>query len=235
MCASRWVSGCAAGSAAVADRAVANPRYAPPPPPVRAFSFAIGCLRAARVLHDELLRRLLHAPMAFFDTTPLGRVLNRCSADQFSVDEQLPFQLNIFLAQSVGLAGSMVVLAVASPPLLAALPVLAALYFLLQRRYRPASRDLKRLDSVLRSPLYALFAEALAGAVHVRALRAQERLFAENCALLEGSQRAYYAGCVAAQWLAFRLQGLGVLVLCCVVGLAVRARVLRAASRVPLR
>ncbi|CAM9550945.1 unnamed protein product, partial [Sphacelaria rigidula] len=67
---------------------------------VRAFGFAYGGLQAARVLHRRLLTHVLRKKTRFFDVTPSGRVVNRFSRDAFSVDEDLPFHLNVLLAQA---------------------------------------------------------------------------------------------------------------------------------------
>ena len=72
---------------------------------LRAFLFAYGGLKAATFLHARLVDVILQAKMIFFDTTPLGRILNRLSSDVYSIDESLPFVLNIFLAQIFGLFG----------------------------------------------------------------------------------------------------------------------------------
>lgn len=61
---------------------------------VRSVAFAFAGLRAARLLHDRLLASVAWAPMAFHDATPAGRVINRLSADQYAIDETLPFQAN---------------------------------------------------------------------------------------------------------------------------------------------
>ncbi|CAN0485907.1 unnamed protein product, partial [Ectocarpus sp. 8 AP-2014] len=66
---------------------------------VRAFGFAFGGVRAAVALHRRLLTHVLGKPSAFFDITPSGRVVNRFSRDAFSVDDPLPFHLNVLLAQ----------------------------------------------------------------------------------------------------------------------------------------
>ena len=69
----------------------------------RSFLFAYGGLRAARLLHDQLLRAVLGASMAFFNAHPVGRILNRFAQDTYTIDDSLPFMLNIFLAQAFGL------------------------------------------------------------------------------------------------------------------------------------
>ncbi|GFZ04617.1 multidrug resistance-associated protein 11 [Actinidia rufa] len=76
----------------------------------RAFSFAFGGLRAAIHVHDSLLKKLIDAPINFFDQTPSGRILNRLSSDLYTIDDALPFILNILLANFVGLLGIAIVL-----------------------------------------------------------------------------------------------------------------------------
>ncbi|MBA0720017.1 hypothetical protein Golax_007660 [Gossypium laxum] len=77
---------------------------------VRAFSFAFGGLKAAVQVHNTLLNKVINAPAQFFDQTPGGRILNRFSSDLYTIDDSLPFILNIFLANFVGLLGIAVVL-----------------------------------------------------------------------------------------------------------------------------
>ncbi|KZV22614.1 ABC transporter C family member 13-like [Dorcoceras hygrometricum] len=77
---------------------------------VRAFSFAFGGLRAAIRVHDQLLRKLVDSPIIFFDQNPSGRILNRLSSDLYTIDDSLPFILNILLANFVGLFGIAIVL-----------------------------------------------------------------------------------------------------------------------------
>ena len=59
----------------------------------KSISIAICCLRGAKLLHIRMLRRVIQAPMRFFDTTPIGRVLNRMSSDTAAIDSNLPCKL----------------------------------------------------------------------------------------------------------------------------------------------
>ncbi|CAB1098653.1 ABC [Ectocarpus sp. CCAP 1310/34] len=194
---------------------------------VRAFGFAFGGVRAAVALHRRLLSHVLGKPSAFFDVTPSGRVVNRFSRDAFSVDDPLPFHLNVLLAQAAGLSVTAVVLSSASPVLAALFLPLGWVYAKLQRYYRSSSRELRRLDSTSRSPIYALFSETLDGAVTIRAFGQQEAFFERFVDLLAENQRATFAGSMASAWLSLRLQGLGVVVVAAVAFLAVAQQQLR--------
>ncbi|CAN6214815.1 unnamed protein product, partial [Urochloa humidicola] len=76
----------------------------------RAFSFAFGGLRAAIHVHASLLENIIAAPVCFFDQNPSGRILNRLSSDLYTIDDSLPFILNIFVANFFSLLGTLVIL-----------------------------------------------------------------------------------------------------------------------------
>lgn len=188
---------------------------------LRSFLFAWGGLRAARRLHDRLLASVLHAAMAFFEANPVGRILNRFAGDTWTVDDSLPFILNILLAQSAALVGTAIVLVLASPWTLLVLLLVSPLYHRLQAFYRASSRELKRLDSVARSPLLAHFSETMAGAVTVRAFGASSRFRAQSLALVDANQRVAFYSSAASQWLGLRIQAFGVVVVASVAAWAV--------------
>lgn len=107
--------------------------------------------------------------MTFFDTTPMGRVLNRFSSDLYSVDDSLPFILNILLASLFNLLGMLVVITYGLPWVLVPLLPLALFYHRTQDFYRHTSRELKRLCSLTLSPVYSHFSETLTGLGTIRA------------------------------------------------------------------
>ncbi|NXC75168.1 MRP7 protein, partial [Anhinga anhinga] len=188
---------------------------------LRAFLFAYGTIRAATVIHNRLLQRILKATVTFFDTTPTGRILNRFSSDLYCVDDSLPFILNIFLANMYGLLGMVVIITYGLPWIGLVLLPLAALYFSIQRYYRRTSRELKRLYSVTLSPIYTHFSETLSGLSSIRAMRATQRFELENQLRLEQNQRCLYASNTAMQWLDIRLQMIGVAVVTAIAGIAI--------------
>ncbi|GAA6102451.1 ATP-binding cassette sub-family C member 10 isoform X1 [Tachysurus ichikawai] len=176
----------------------------------RAFFFAYGAIQAATVIHRRLLDSVLKATVTFFDTTPLGRVLNRFSSDIYSIDDSLPFVLNILLANAFGLLGMLVVMSYGLPWVLLPLIPLGVLYYQTQKFYRHSSRELKRLCSLTLSPVYSHFSETLSGLVTVRASGHTARFEEENERRLDQNQRCVFISNAATQWLDIRLQMIGV-------------------------
>ncbi|XP_038654866.1 multidrug resistance-associated protein 7 [Scyliorhinus canicula] len=187
----------------------------------RAFLFAYGAICAAVIIHNKLLGQVLKATTLFFDTTPIGRIVNRFSTDLYSVDDTLPFILNIFLATSYGLFGTILMISYSLPWILLVLVPLIILYFYIQRYYRFTSRELKRLTAITLSPIYTQFSETLSGLTTIRAFRAVPRFEKENNHRLELNQRCLYVGNTAVQWLDIRLQLIGVTVVTSIAVIAV--------------
>lgn len=179
---------------------------------VRAFVFAYAGIRAARFIHDRMLNSVLFARFQFFDITPLGRILNRFSSDTYTIDDSLPFILNVLLAQLAALIGSIGIALFAQPWLALLVVPLAPIYLNLQSRYRHAARDIRRLSSNALSPLYAHFTETLQGLRTIRAMDAAPRFRRDFIGKLEECTRAQLTAAAAQQWLAIRLQMIGALV-----------------------
>ncbi|KAG0327662.1 hypothetical protein BG004_002731, partial [Podila humilis] len=133
------------------------------------YSCEVLCgVRASRTLFKRLLNRILQMPMSFFDTTPLGRIINRLSSDVDAIDTQLPNEMNDLLRFFALIGGTFFVIAYSTPAFLLVVPPLAYIYFLIQDHYIRCSASLKRLYSVSKSPLYQHFSETLSGIASIR-------------------------------------------------------------------
>lgn len=135
----------------------------------RTLIVAFMGLRASRLLHLNLLRSILAAPMAFFDTQPVGRLITRFSKDTELVDENLPGQLDMMFFMFLTVAGSLASIIAVTPWFAVAVLPLAVVYLRVMRYYLSTSRELKRLDAVTKSPVYAHFSETLGGLSTIRA------------------------------------------------------------------
>ena len=172
----------------------------------RAFVMTFAALGAGRRIHERAARALCKAPMAFFDTTPLGRILNRFSADVQKVDVQIAPGIASLPPNIVALAGTLTLFVLNSPWILASLLPLGYLYSRVGAYYRASSREVQRLNSISKSPIYAGFAESLTGAATISAFRAQRRFEAINRAKLDYNQRAAFVAQAANRWLSVALE-----------------------------
>lgn len=113
------------------------------------------------------------------------------------------------------------VISVSTPAFIALIVPLGAMYLWIQRYYLRTSRELKRLDSVSRSPIYAHFQESLGGISTIRAYRQQDRFELENEWRVDANLRAYFPSITANRWLAVRLEFIGAVVILAAAGFAV--------------
>ncbi|KAF9434303.1 Multidrug resistance-associated protein 1 [Entomortierella beljakovae] len=171
-----------------------------------------AAVRASFRLHEQLLTRLVRLPMSFFDTTPLGRVVNRFSSDVYAVDELTPWCFISFFQFAVSVLGTIVVIATTTPVFLAIVPPLFAAYFVIQSVYMRTSRTLKRIDSVSKSPIYQHFSETLAGVTTIRVLAADERFINDSASKTDVAANAFFSWFVVNRWLQIRLESLGAII-----------------------
>ncbi|XP_011176315.1 multidrug resistance-associated protein 7 [Solenopsis invicta] len=180
---------------------------------IRAFIFAYGGIHAAVTTHKQLLKIVMRAKTMFFDIQPVGRIINRFSSDTYTIDDSLPFIANILLAHLFGLVATIIVTAYGLPWIFLVLAPLIPVYHWIQNHYRLTSREVKRLSSITLSPLYAHFNETLTGLTSIRAFRSVSRFKQDNELLLEANQKAQFVSIAAGQWLALRLQFIGIALL----------------------
>ncbi|KAF9200129.1 hypothetical protein BGZ49_009666 [Haplosporangium sp. Z 27] len=187
-------------------------------------SMVTAAIRASTRLHEQLLSKLLRLPMSFFDTTPLGRVVNRFSSDVFSVDELTPWNFISVLNCGTSVLGTIIVIAATTPVFLAIVPPLFVAYLVIQSVYMRTSRRLKRIDSISKSPIYQHFSETLAGVTTIRALAANERFIGDSAAKADVAANAYFSWVVTNRWLQIRLESLGAVIVLAAALFAVLSR-----------
>jgi len=179
---------------------------------VRLLLFNFAGLRASRVMFDELLDVILHAPMAFFDTTPIGRIMNRFSKDLYTVDEQLVESGRSYLTTMAQVLSAIVVVSSVTPKFIVGLIPLLFFYVHQQNFFTMTYRELKRLDSVTRSPIYALLSETLDGVLTIRAFGAEQNLINRMLSMVNLQQTAYHLTFAAQCWLSIRLEFCGTMI-----------------------
>lgn len=132
-------------------------------------------IQASRVLFNALLKRLTRAPARFFDTTPIGRILNRFTTDINTIDDALQQSARDYLSGILNFLFSFGVILYIVPSFAPIALFIAWLYIRLAPLYVRASRDLRRLESISLSPAFAGYDELLRGIVHIRAFGMENR------------------------------------------------------------
>lgn len=147
--------------------------------------------------------------MAFFDTTPLGRIINRFSKDTDVIDAFLPSVMRNWIWMFFSVVAIFIVISISTPLFMTvALPVIIVYYFV-QKFYVATSRQLKRIESTTRSPIYSHFSETVSGQSTIRAYNEQRRFTVESEMKVDHNQSISYQSICANRWLGVRLEIVG--------------------------
>ncbi|XP_057325982.1 multidrug resistance-associated protein 1 isoform X4 [Microplitis mediator] len=169
----------------------------------------VGTLRSSSAMMREALLNIMRAPSSFFDTVPTGRILSRFSGDVDVMDSKLPLSIVQWLPCCLRVIATLVVISYSTPIFISVIVPIGVIYYFIQRFYVATSRQLKRLESVSRSPIYSHFGESITGAQTIRAFNVQERFIYESERRVDFNQICYYPSIISNRWLAVRLEMLG--------------------------
>ena len=138
---------------------------------IRAVALLNALVNSSKHLHKSMLSAVLKAPVLFFDTNPVGRVLNRFSRDIGITDELLPDVFLEALQIILFCIGAVVLPSILNPWIILPATPLMIIFILIGRYYLKTSRDLRRLEGVNRSPVLSHFSDTLMGLVTIRAYK----------------------------------------------------------------
>ncbi|KAJ2161125.1 hypothetical protein GGF46_001714 [Coemansia sp. RSA 552] len=168
-----------------------------------------GWVRASRSLHAGLLHAVVHARPRFFDSTPLGRIINRFSRDIQTIDEISLGTFIVWLTSILEVAGAYVIITTVVPTFIGVACIVTCLYAAIGYYYLNASRELKRLEATAMSPLLSLFSELIPGVSTVRAFGAKHYYMKEALARISAYSRSYYMVWASNRWLSVRIDFAG--------------------------
>lgn len=175
--------------------------------------FTKATLDGAIKIHKYLLSNVMKLPSGFFDITPMGRILARFSNDINGVDLRLPMNFQVLIQNTIRVIGTVAVISYTTPLFTVVIIPIGLLYYFIQRFYVATSRQLKRLESVTRSPIYSHFGETVTGVQAIRAYGQQERFISESEHKVDVNQICYYPSIISNRWLAVRLEMIGNLII----------------------
>eukprot|EP01111_Echinosteliopsis_oligospora_P007904 TRINITY_DN2325_c0_g1_i1.p1 TRINITY_DN2325_c0_g1~~TRINITY_DN2325_c0_g1_i1.p1 ORF type:complete len:1459 (-),score=347.50 TRINITY_DN2325_c0_g1_i1:133-4509(-) len=167
-------------------------------------------IKACRTFHERMSNSLLNAKIGFFDANPLGRILNRFSRDQDMLDVGITERMYQFLAACLLIIVTIIILGLSSYYILIAVVPMGICYFFVQKFFRKASIELKRLEAVQKSPILAQMVESLAGVQSIRAFNMQSSFMNTFENRVDGMNNAYFHLMYATQWLGLVLDLLGI-------------------------
>ena len=135
---------------------------------VRAYGFVIVSLKCAARLHDKMVVAILQAPVLFFDSNPVGRILNRFSNDIGCINELLPKTFLAAMQMRLAMLFQVLLTVGTNFWLIFLFVPISVLVVSLSNYYLKTIRELKRLESISRSPVFAHFSETLIGLDTIR-------------------------------------------------------------------
>ncbi|KAL3630667.1 Multidrug resistance-associated protein 7 [Castilleja foliolosa] len=179
----------------------------------RTLTTVVLGMQSSRALFSKLLVSLFRAPMSFYDSTPLGRILSRVSADLSIVDLDIPFNLIFTIGSTTNCYANLVVLAVITWQVLFVSIPMIYLAIRLQKYYYSTAKELMRINGTTKSFVANHLSESVAGATTIRAFKEEDRFFAKNLELIDNNGSPFFNYFSANEWLIQRLETLSAAVL----------------------
>jgi ABC-type multidrug transport system fused ATPase/permease subunit len=188
---------------------------------IRTFLFVLIGLRASQNLHHLLLFGVIRSTIHHFDTTPIGRILNRFSSDLSLTDESLATNMSFVLAMISSLLGIIGSISYTTHGfILILLFPLFLFYYFIQLYYRHTSTELKRLENITRSPIYIEFNQTL---VNIKSLKSYhlENIFIEKIEnFININSSIWRLQQLLRWWIGIRLETIGGIISCFIAILA---------------
>lgn len=170
-------------------------------------------IRASSRVFKVVLSRVLRAKLRFFDSTPIGRIMNRFSKDIEGIDQELVPFADGAISCLVSVIFTLVLIAYITPAFIFLAVLILALYYTVAFFYLNASRELKRFDSITKSPIHQHFSETLVGISTIRAYGVERRFLQENINKIDDNNRPFFYMWVTNRWLSCRNDFIGSLVI----------------------
>uniref|UniRef100_A0A8C9R4B6 Multidrug resistance-associated protein 4 n=1 Tax=Scleropages formosus TaxID=113540 RepID=A0A8C9R4B6_SCLFO len=175
---------------------------------LRSLLFFNVLVNSAQTLHNRMFTSILRTPVRFFDINPVGRILNRFSKDIGQLDSMLPWTFVDFIQVFLQILGVIAVAASVIPWILIPVIPLLIVFLVLRRYFLQTSRDIKRLESTTRSPVFSHLSSSLQGLWTIRAFKAEQRFQQTFDAHQDLHSEAWFLFLTTSRWFAVRLDGI---------------------------
>ncbi|CBI34441.3 unnamed protein product, partial [Vitis vinifera] len=180
---------------------------------LRSFFVVLLGLGASQSIFSTLLSSFFRAPMSFYDSTPLGRILSRVSSDLSVVDLDVAFKFSFAVGAAINTYASFGVLAILAWEFVFVILPTIYLSILIQRYYLATGKELMRINGTTKSFVASHLAESIAGAMTIRAFGEEDRHFSKNLDFIDINASPFFYNFTANEWLIQRLEILCAIVL----------------------
>ncbi|XP_077014652.1 ATP-binding cassette sub-family C member 4 [Tamandua tetradactyla] len=175
---------------------------------VRSLLVFYVLVNSSQNLHNKMFESILKAPVLFFDRNPIGRILNRFSKDIGHMDDLLPLTFLDFIQTFLQVVGVVAVAVAVIPWIAIPLIPLSIVFLYLRRYFLETSRDVKRLESTTRSPVFSHLSSSLQGLWTIRAYKAEERFQELFDSHQDLHSEAWFLFLTTSRWFAVRLDAI---------------------------
>ncbi|CBZ27162.1 ABC-thiol transporter [Leishmania mexicana MHOM/GT/2001/U1103] len=199
--------------------------------PLRCFLCYYLMRIGSRNMHRNLLESIGVARISFFDTTPLGRVLNRFTKDMGILDNTLNDSYLYLLQYFFSMCSKVIILSAAQPLVLVAIAPCMLIYHKLMQVYSASNRETRRIKSIAHSPVFTLLEESLQGQRTIVAYGKMHLVLQEALRRLDVVYSALYMQNVSNRWLGVRLEFVSCVITFVVALIGVIGKMARASSQ----
>ncbi|QNP95440.1 ABC transporter C family member 13 [Yarrowia lipolytica] len=168
--------------------------------------------RSIENMHNLAIETIIRAPVAFFDTTPMGRILNRFTRDTDSLDNEVGMRYRMLFFSLTEFVGSFAMTIVFVPYTALVLAPIIVVFVVCLSYYRQTAREVKRIDSLERSAMLSVFSESISGMSVIVMYGAQSKIVSRLHGTLDIMNSAYFIVAANQRWLSLRLDAMGSLV-----------------------
>ncbi|RCV22675.1 hypothetical protein SETIT_4G239600v2 [Setaria italica] len=174
----------------------------------RSLFAAILGLKASKAFFSGLMDSVFKAPMSFFDSTPVGRILTRASSDLSILDFDIPYSMAFVVTGGIEVVTTVLVMGTVTwQVLVVAIPVTIAMVYV-QRYYISSARELVRINGTTKAPVMNYASESILGVVTIRAFAATERFIHSNMQLIDTDATLFFHTVAAQEWVLIRVEAL---------------------------
>ena len=176
---------------------------------VRCVFFFKFALKTSQKLQKNLMMAIFKAPMAWYDMTPIGRILSRTSKDQDNLDSNLPLTMQFCIVNILMIIGAIFISGIITPLFFILIFVSVIVYGYLIKKYLRCSREIKRIELNSRGPVNSYFSETSNGLYVIRAFQKQKLFLDKFMEKAENYTRAVQNNMYTARWVGLRTDFFG--------------------------